>query len=78
MSNKVLLTLAVLGCGVLCSPVRAQSQINVVKIYTEPAGLTFRVDGQPFMNSADFAWPANSKHEVLALDQDNLERGKAL
>ena len=72
MSNKVLLTLAVLGCGALCSPVRAQSQVNVVKIYTEPAGLIFRVDGQAFRGQADFAWPANAKHEVLGLDEDNV------
>ena len=71
MSNKVLLTLAVLGCGVLCSPLWAQSQVNVVKIFTSPPGLIFRVDGQPFAGSADFAWPANSKHEVFAYEEDN-------
>ena len=71
MSYKVALVLSVLASSALCGTARAQSQANVVQISTEPAGLAFRVDGQPFTGVGDFAWPTGSKHEVSAFYLDN-------
>ena len=72
MYKKVILALA--GGWVLASsPARAQS-INGVHIYTVPAGNAFYVDGQSFCSSADFPWPATSKHEITSVDRDNTVR----
>jgi uncharacterized protein (TIGR03437 family) len=72
--KKVILAALALGAVLASSPARAQS-INGVHISTEPAGLAFYVDGQGFFNSVDFAWPATSKHEVIAYDQENSQWG---
>src|ERR1019366_8737281 len=60
---------AVFGWVLACAPVRAQSSVNSVRIYTEPAGLNFTVDGQNFVNAVDLFWPATSKHTVSGYDQ---------
>ena len=70
MVKKVILAGLALGWVLASSPARAQS-INTVHVYTEPAGLVFYVDGQGFTNSADFSWPATSKHDINSVDQDN-------
>ena len=34
------------------------------RVYTEPPGATFSVDGQAYSSSASFVWPAGSKHTI--------------
>lgn len=68
--NKTMVwALAVFGGVLACAPVRGQSSINSVRIFTEPPGLTFEVDGVNFLNSVDLFWPATSKHTIVGHDQ---------
>ena len=69
VNKTIIWAVAVFGWVLACAPVRAQSSINSVRIYTEPAGLYFEVDGQNFLNSVDLPWPATSKHIVVGHDQ---------
>jgi len=63
-------------CGaLLCSPVRAQTVGNVVRVYTQPPGVYFQVDGQSYIGAASFSWPANSKHVVTSYDQSQTVAG---
>ncbi len=59
----------VFGALLACGAARAQSGVNSVRIYTEPAGLEFVVDGQPFQSSVDLLWPAASKHDIATYSQ---------
>ncbi len=45
----------------------AQEKISTTRVFTEPAGAQFYVDGQLQTGPATFLWPAGSKH-VLAID----------
>ena len=45
---------------------RGQETLATVKVYTKPAGVMFRVDGQLFRSSAAFTWPAGSRHTLSA------------
>src|SRR5436305_13472624 len=63
------------GAVLLCSPARSQSNVNTVHVYTQPPGIYFTVDGQNFLDSADFPWPAGSKHVVTSYDQDQFKTG---
>jgi uncharacterized protein (TIGR03437 family) len=42
----------------------AQGQTTQTRVYTEPAGSTFYVDGTKYTSSATFFWPKGSKHSV--------------
>lgn len=42
-----------------------QQRIASVRVYTQPAGLQFSVDGQNFRGAANLLWPAGSKHLIL-------------
>src|SRR2546423_95653 len=62
---KILLLLllsltAVFSAGVL----RAATTVSTTRVYTDPPGATFSVDGQVYTSSALFAWPAGSKHTI--------------
>ena len=68
--NKTMVwAVAIFGWFLACPPIRSQSSVNGVRIYTEPAGLNFTVDGQPFLDSVDLLWPATSKHTVVGQNQ---------
>src|SRR6266581_6585341 len=61
--------MAALALVIACSGARAQSSVNGVRVFTEPAGLVVTVDGRNFSSSQDFFWPATSKHVVTSFDQ---------
>ena len=49
----------------LCFGASAQdATISSIRIYTEPSGARFYVDGQPYSNPQVFLWPQGSKHIV--------------
>ena len=72
VNKTIIWAVAVFGWVLACAPVRAQSSVNSVRIYTEPAGLNFTVDGQNFRDTVDLLWPATSKHTVVGYDQVQL------
>ena len=59
--------MALAGLIALCAP-RASGQTSgqttSTRVYTEPAGLPFYVDGQVFTSTAMFTWPVGSRHTV--------------
>lgn len=75
MFKKVIWSIALLGWVVASPPVRAQTSGNSVRIYTDPGGVYFQVDGQNFLNEVDFLWPVNSKHVVTSYDQSPTQSG---
>ena len=75
MFNRYISALAVLAWVVAGPPGRAQTNVNSVRIYTDPAAAAFTVDGQSFLNSATLLWPANSKHVVTSYDQTQTVPG---
>lgn len=75
MQRQPLWAAAVFGALLLAPAAHAQATINGVRIYTEPPGRYFQVDGETFSGAADLLWPAGSKHVVTSFDQnDNLGR----
>ena len=67
--SKVISSIALLAGLLLAPSVRAQTAGNSVRIYAEPGGVLFQVDGQDFYNQATFLWPGGSKHTVTSYDQ---------
>ncbi|MCC7499577.1 MAG: hypothetical protein IT160_18495 [Bryobacterales bacterium] len=62
----------------LLAAVAARSQsTSQFTVYTDVAGATFRVDGQPYTSQTVFLWPAGSKHTLVldAISYDN-DRGR--
>jgi uncharacterized protein (TIGR03437 family) len=51
----------------LAAPAAAQEALVNVKIYTNPPGVYFRVDGQAFQGAVAFTWPVGSKHILEAV-----------
>ncbi len=47
----------------LASLAQAQDQVNM-RVFTEPAGAEFYVDGRYYSAPATFLWPVGSKHEL--------------
>jgi len=45
---------------------RCETTISSVRVFTEPAGAQFTVDGQAYTSQAVFLWPAGSKHFLVA------------
>ena len=43
--------------------------MNSVRVFTNPPGLQFTIDGQIFTGATDYLWPANSKHVITSFDQ---------
>src|SRR4051794_11311343 len=68
MSAKLLLAAAVVAA---CAQLPAQTSINGVRIYTEPEGLAFSVDGNNYAGAADLFWPTGSKHDITASSPQN-------
>jgi hypothetical protein len=68
--RKTIWVSAVLLGAALCPALQGQS--GAVRVFTEPPGLTFYVDGQGFYSSASFNWPATSKHSITSGNQDVL------
>jgi uncharacterized protein (TIGR03437 family) len=66
MDNKSGLAVAVLAVLGAATPAWSQANVNGVRVYTEPAGLEFFVDGAQYFGGADLMWPATSKHNVFA------------
>lgn len=52
----------------------AQNQVSSIKIYVDPPGARFYVDGQLYYSAQVFLWPAGSKH-VLQFPTDTLPGG---
>ena len=46
------------------APAPAQERLTTVRVFTNPTGVEFTVDGQLFRGPAAFTWPAGSKHEL--------------
>jgi uncharacterized protein (TIGR03437 family) len=68
--KKVFHWAGVLGLVLAAAPwALAQSAGNAVRIYTEPAGVYFTVDGENFLSAATLLWPAVSKHLISSYDQ---------
>ncbi|MCU1274714.1 MAG: hypothetical protein JWO48_2145, partial [Bryobacterales bacterium] len=57
---KLLLSILALGA----SSVSTWAVIGSTRIYTQPRGATFYVDGDRFIDSATFLWPQGSKHTL--------------
>jgi uncharacterized protein (TIGR03437 family) len=72
MKNKGVWTITVLGLALGCPTARSQNGVNSVRVYTEPSGLNFWIDGQNFSSAVDMLWPASSKHTITSLDQDGI------
>jgi hypothetical protein len=64
------LLLSVLALG--ATSISTAAIISSTRIYTQPRGASFYVDGDKFIDSATFLWPQGSKHtlntDVLQLD----------
>ncbi|MBI3683545.1 MAG: hypothetical protein HY235_24480 [Acidobacteria bacterium] len=68
MSRHFLFALSFFGA--VASSV-AQERLLATKIYTEPTGLRFYVDGVPYRSVQTFMWPEGSKHTII---MDELEQ----
>jgi uncharacterized protein (TIGR03437 family) len=58
------LIIAILAILVFPSAAKGQNSTVNFKIFTEPAGAKFAVDGDIYTSAANFQWPAGSKHYV--------------
>src|ERR1700694_538400 len=58
----------------------ADPTISSTRIFSEPRGAAFYVDGQRFVDSATFLWPQGSKHtlNVDPVQQDPMNRTQYL
>lgn len=43
----------------------AQDPLIATRVFTEPQGLRFFVDGVPYLSAQTFLWPAGSKHTIM-------------
>ena len=59
--KRVLLTLLPIYCF---AAGLAQAQITQTRVYTEPKGSSFYVDGTMYTSSATFFWPKGSRHTL--------------
>lgn len=55
----------------LSNEAAAQERLSTTRVYTEPTGLRFFVDGQPYRGNQAFIWPAGSKH-TLSVDPEQF------
>jgi uncharacterized protein (TIGR03437 family) len=46
-------------------PSAAQERIAATRVFTEPTGFRFFVDGEPYRSAQTFLWPAGSKHTIF-------------
>lgn len=66
MSRQLLFVLSL--CATVAS-LSGQEVISATRVYTEPNGLRFFVDGIPYLSAQTFMWPAGSKH-TLTIERD--------
>ncbi len=66
MSRQLLFVLSLCASATnLCG----QDVISATRVFTEPNGLRFFVDGTPYFSAQTFMWPAGSKH-TLQVERD--------
>jgi uncharacterized protein (TIGR03437 family) len=70
MVSRRFCAVAVIGCALACFAASAQTSINSVRIYTDPPGPYFTVDGQNASGAVDLLWPVGSKHFISSNDQN--------
>src|SRR5690348_13216862 len=60
----------------LAGSISAATTVSSTRVFTNPDGASFYVDGQLFTGSATFLWPAGSKHtlNILAVQQDPMAK----
>src|ERR1700730_7988542 len=56
---RLLLSVLALGASIATAAI-----ISSTRIYTQPRGASFYVDGDKFIDSATFLWPQGSKHTL--------------
>ena len=66
----------IIGSFLLAASLPAQT-VSSVRIYTNPTGLTFTVDGQGYTQPVTLLWPQGSKHVVSAPSPQNVGAGSA-
>lgn len=72
--KSIIKSLSIIALAGLSPGAPAQQRIASVRVFTEPAGLQFSVDGENFRNAATFLWPAGSKHSIRTEpDQQELD-----
>ncbi len=66
---------AIAGILLFAFPLAAEEQIVSTRVYTEPTGAQFYVDGQAFTTPQVFLWPKGSKHSLRVdpTTQDNIQ-----
>ena len=58
-----------LGLALAPAPAPAQT-INSVRVFADAPGALINVDGNIYLNSAEFLWPSGSKHTVTFHEPD--------
>src|SRR5258708_14764357 len=53
----------------------AEDPTAALRIFTEPNGMRFFVDGQPYKTAQVFLWPVGSKHTVLVETEQQIFAG---
>ena len=66
----------IIGSFLLAASLPAQT-VSSVRIFTNPTGLTFTVDGQNYEQPVTLLWPQGSKHVVSAPSPQNVGAGAA-
>jgi uncharacterized protein (TIGR03437 family) len=66
--------LSALAVGVVAPPLHGQS-LNQVRVFTNPPGISFRVDDSLVTNVGSFLWPAGSKHTITFNEGDQRDPG---
>jgi uncharacterized protein (TIGR03437 family) len=69
---KKLISVAALAYLAACSALHAQTAVNTVRVFSDPAGVTFRVDGQVYNSLVELPWVAGSSHTVSVFDLNVL------
>src|SRR5712671_5045967 len=62
MNRNLLTLLAVLPCSL--GMLQAQNQTVSTRVFTDPLGVRFFIDGQVYVTPQNFLWPAGSKHTI--------------
>src|SRR5579864_4086972 len=63
-SNSCFLSFVLVSLALCAAPASAATTLSSTRIYTDLDLATFYVDGQLFIGSATFLWPAGSKHTL--------------
>src|SRR5689334_2010078 len=64
--------LSTLAVGVVAPPLHGQS-LNQVRVFTNPPGVSFRVDDSLVTNVGTFLWSAGSKHTITFNEGDQRD-----